>query len=82
MIATADHIAAKKRSGRKLKLSFDEWNVWYEQRFAGHTNLEWETAPRLIEDEYTVRDAVVVGNLLMCCSGTRTESRSPASPNW
>ena len=65
VIATADHIAAKKGSRRKLKLSFDEWNVWYEQRFAGYTNLEWETAPRLIEDEYTVRDAVVVGNLLM-----------------
>jgi alpha-N-arabinofuranosidase len=65
VIATADHIAAKKGSRRKLKLSFDEWNVWYEQRFAGQTSLEWETAPRLIEDEYTVRDAVVVGNLLM-----------------
>ena len=65
VIATADHIASKKGSRRKLKLSFDEWNVWYEQRFAGHTHPEWETAPRLIEDEYTVRDAVVVGNLLM-----------------
>jgi alpha-L-arabinofuranosidase len=65
VVATADHVAAKKRSTRKLRLSFDEWNVWYEQRFVGHTNLEWETAPRLIEDEYTVRDAVVVGNLLM-----------------
>jgi alpha-L-arabinofuranosidase len=65
VVATADHIAAKKGSRRKLKLSFDEWNVWYEQRFTGHTNLEWETAPRLIEDVYTVRDAVVVGNLLM-----------------
>lgn len=65
VIAIADRIAAKKGSERKLKLSFDEWNVWYQQRFAGHVNLEWETAPRLIEDEYTVRDAVVVGNLLM-----------------
>jgi alpha-N-arabinofuranosidase len=65
VVATADHVAAKKRSRRKLKLSFDEWNLWYEARFVGHTNLEWATAPRLIEDEYTTEDAVVVGNLMM-----------------
>ncbi len=65
VIATADHVAAKKHSPRKLQLSFDEWNVWYAQRFVGRTKADWETAPRLIEDEYTVRDAVVVGNLLM-----------------
>jgi alpha-N-arabinofuranosidase len=65
VVATADHIAAKKRSRRKLLLSFDEWNIWYESRFAGHTNLDWAQAPRLIEDEYTTEDAVVVGSLLM-----------------
>lgn len=65
VIATADHVAAQKHSPKKLQLSFDEWNVWYTQRFVGRTNADWETAPRLIEDEYTVRDAVVVGNLLM-----------------
>ncbi len=65
VVAIADRVAAKKHSGRKLQLSFDEWNVWYTQRFAGRTNADWEIAPRLIEDEYTVRDAVVVGSLLM-----------------
>ncbi|GAA1022415.1 alpha-N-arabinofuranosidase [Acrocarpospora pleiomorpha] len=65
VVATADHVAAKKRSRRKLMLSFDEWNIWYESRFAGHTNLEWAQAPRLIEDEYTTEDAVVVGSLMM-----------------
>ncbi|GAA2344639.1 alpha-N-arabinofuranosidase [Dactylosporangium salmoneum] len=65
VVATADHVAAKKRSRKRLKLSFDEWNIWYESRFAGHTNLEWAQAPRLIEDEYTAEDAVVVGSLLM-----------------
>jgi alpha-N-arabinofuranosidase len=65
VVATCDHIAAKKRSRRKLKLSFDEWNIWYESRFVGQPNLDWAQAPRLIEDEYTVEDAVVVGNLLM-----------------
>jgi len=65
IVATCDHIAAKRRSPKRMKLSFDEWNVWYEGRFVGHTNLEWATAPRLIEDTYTALDAVVVGNLLM-----------------
>jgi len=65
VIATADHIGAKKRSTKKINLSFDEWNLWNESRFVGQQNLEWAKAPRLIEDEYTVQDAVVVGNLLM-----------------
>ncbi|WP_307795308.1 arabinosylfuranosidase ArfA [Actinacidiphila acididurans] len=65
VVATCDHIGAKRRSRRKLNLSFDEWNLWYESRFAGQDNLDWARAPRLIEDEYTVEDAVVLGNLLM-----------------
>jgi alpha-N-arabinofuranosidase len=65
VIATCDHVGAKKRSRRKLKLSFDEWNLWYESRFVGQDHLDWAHAPRLIEDEYTVEDAVVLGNLLM-----------------
>jgi alpha-N-arabinofuranosidase len=65
VVATADHIGAKKRSRRRINLSFDEWNLWYESRFAGQENLDWARAPRLIEDEYTVEDAVVLGNLLM-----------------
>jgi alpha-N-arabinofuranosidase len=65
IVATCDHVAARKRSRRKLKLSFDEWNIWYESRFAGTPNLDWAEAPRLIEDEYSTVDAVVVGSLLM-----------------
>ena len=65
VVATCDYVAAKKRSRRKLKLSFDEWNLWYEARFVGATNLDWAQAPRLIEDEYTAIDAVVAGNLMM-----------------
>jgi alpha-N-arabinofuranosidase len=65
VVATCDYVGAKKRSRRKIKLSFDEWNLWYESRFVGQDNLDWAEAPRLIEDEYTVEDAVVMGNLLM-----------------
>jgi alpha-L-arabinofuranosidase len=63
--ATADHVGAKLRSGKKIKLSFDEWNVWYQSRFQGESSLEWTEHPRLIEDSYDVTDAVVVGSLLI-----------------
>ncbi|MFB9531909.1 arabinosylfuranosidase ArfA [Nonomuraea roseola] len=63
--ATADHVGAKLRSRRKIKLSFDEWNVWYQSRFGGEASLEWAEHPRLIENVYDVTDAVVVGSLLI-----------------
>jgi alpha-N-arabinofuranosidase len=66
VVATADHVGHKKRS-KKMQLSFDEWNVWYlkEYQEAAEVSDEWSYAPRLLEDVYTVADAVVVGNLLM-----------------
>ena len=67
VVATADHVGHKKRSKKKMQLSFDEWNVWYlkEHQEAAEVSDEWSYAPRLLEDVYTVADAVVVGNLLM-----------------
>ncbi|MEU4831646.1 alpha-N-arabinofuranosidase [Streptosporangium sp. NPDC023615] len=63
--ATADHVGAKLRSTKRIRLSFDEWNVWYQSRFGGESSLEWRERPRLIEDTYDVTDAVVVGSLLI-----------------
>ncbi|MET3806082.1 alpha-N-arabinofuranosidase [Nakamurella sp. UYEF19] len=66
VIATADAVGARRHSDKKLGLSFDEWNVWYAREFvAKGTGPEWSEAPRLIEDEYSVTDAVVVGSLLI-----------------
>ncbi|MCW2640217.1 MAG: alpha-L-arabinofuranosidase [Dactylosporangium sp.] len=65
VIATADHVKAKLRSKKRLRISFDEWNVWYQKRFPGEAVLEWQHAPRLIEDEFSVADAVVVGSYLI-----------------
>jgi alpha-N-arabinofuranosidase len=64
--ATADHVRAKLGARKRIDLSFDEWNVWYLSRFQ-HDGPEpgWPRAPRLIEDRYSVTDAVVVGNLLI-----------------
>lgn len=65
VIERADEVAKSKGSDKKINISFDEWNVWYQKRFEGVSNLKFQQAPRLIEDEYTAEDAVVVGSLLM-----------------
>ena len=67
VVATADHVGYKKRSSKKINISFDEWNVWYlkEHQESQKTYDEWSYAPRQLEDVYTVADAVVVGNMLM-----------------
>ncbi len=65
LTATADHVAARLRSPKQLRLSVDEWNVWYQQDFAGQGELEWAESRSLIEDSYDVADAVVVGSLLI-----------------
>ena len=64
VVATADHVGAKRRSRKRVDLSFDEWNVWYQRDFVGHTNLRLEQAPPLIEDTFSLADAVAVGGFL------------------
>ncbi|GAA1974652.1 alpha-N-arabinofuranosidase [Microbacterium pumilum] len=69
VVATADHVGAVKGSTKKIDISFDEWNVWYIDRYHGVDKIEgvdnWPVAPRLLEDAYSVADAVVFGNLLI-----------------
>jgi alpha-N-arabinofuranosidase len=66
VVATADSVGARVKSRKKLLISFDEWNVWYQSRFEQtRQTAEWPIAPRVIEDHYNVTDAVVVGNLLI-----------------
>jgi alpha-N-arabinofuranosidase len=66
VVATADHVAARGRQTRKLKLSFDEWNVWYQSLLPSDlARRGWEEAPTLIEDTFTATDAVAVGGLLV-----------------
>ena len=69
VVATADHVKAIKGSDKTINISFDEWNVWYHSRYAAVDRItdaqEWPEAPRLLEDVYSVVDAVVFGNLLI-----------------
>ncbi|MFC7340537.1 alpha-N-arabinofuranosidase [Saccharopolyspora griseoalba] len=65
VVATADHVRAKLRQSKRIELSFDEWNVWYRRQRDLDAEPKWEVAPRLLEDNYTLTDAVVVGSLLV-----------------
>ncbi|GAB3575373.1 alpha-N-arabinofuranosidase [Leifsonia lichenia] len=67
VIATADHVGYRKKSTKKINISFDEWNIWYldEHQASDEINDEWRVAPRQLEDVYSVADAVVLGNLLI-----------------
>ncbi|MFL5999562.1 MAG: alpha-L-arabinofuranosidase C-terminal domain-containing protein, partial [Streptomyces sp.] len=58
----------KLKSKKKINLSFDEWNVWYMSEWHEIENSgarDWAEAPRLLEDNYSVLDAVVFGSLLI-----------------
>lgn len=69
VVATCDHVGAKLKSKKRINLSFDEWNVWYmtrwQERAATFAQDDWPEAPRLLEDNYSVTDAVVFGSLLI-----------------
>jgi alpha-N-arabinofuranosidase len=65
--AICDYVRAKKHLTKKLYLSFDEWNVWYEnpsdkEIMDAHP---WQIAPPLYETPYTMEDALVVGLMLI-----------------
>ncbi|MFC8599091.1 alpha-N-arabinofuranosidase [Isoptericola sp. NPDC057191] len=65
--ATADAVRARRKTDKQIHISFDEWNVWYQDRAESKppTGDDWPVAPVLLEDRYNVADAVVVGNLLI-----------------
>ncbi len=58
--ATCDYVKAVKRSSKTMYLSFDEWNIWYQQKQEGHP---WMKAPRILEDHYSLLDALTFGGL-------------------
>jgi alpha-N-arabinofuranosidase len=69
VVAIADEVKAERGSEKTINISFDEWNVWYHSRYIEVDRFtdpkEWPKAPRILEDVYSVVDAVVFGSLLM-----------------
>lgn len=66
--AAIDATKARLKSKHEVFISFDEWNIWYQDAEPSK-NPEgignWPVAPRLLEDAYSVMDAVVFGDLLI-----------------
>jgi alpha-N-arabinofuranosidase len=66
VVAIADAVAAKRRSSKRIMLSFDEWNVWYRTRRDRRTRVlpGWPIAPKILEEIYNMEDALAFGG---CC---------------
>ena len=66
VVAICDAVAAKRRSPKRIMLSFDEWNVWYKTHSREYMHKPgWPQAPQLIEEVYNVEDALIVGGALI-----------------
>ena len=64
---TIDYIKAKKRAKNDVRISFDEWNVWYHNRKDDARRMKewgWPHAPALLEDVYNFEDVLQVGCIL------------------
>ncbi|MGB2676851.1 MAG: alpha-N-arabinofuranosidase [Candidatus Acidiferrum sp.] len=62
--AVCDYVQGRKRSPKKLWLSFDEWNVWYRARSGSAMDGDRKEAPHMLEEVYNLEDALLVGGLL------------------
>lgn len=68
VVSMCDAIGGKRRSKKKLNLSFDEWNVWYhsnEQDKEILAKSRWGRSMHLLEDIYNFEDALLVGGMLI-----------------
>lgn len=66
VVAICDAVAAKRRSPKRIMLSFDEWNVWYKTHTIEHMRKPgWPEAPALLEEVYNMEDALIVGGALI-----------------
>ena len=68
VVSICDAVGARKRSKKRINLSFDEWNVWYhsnEQDKQLHKSDRWGRALPLLEDVYNFEDALLVGAMLI-----------------
>jgi alpha-N-arabinofuranosidase len=63
VVAIADAVAARRRSEKRIMLSFDEWNIWYRTRRNRQERVKpgWPVAPEILEESYNMLDALAFG---------------------
>jgi alpha-N-arabinofuranosidase len=62
--AVCDYVQGVMKSPKRLWLSFDEWNVWYRARGGVFANGQRKLAPHLLEEQYNLEDALLVGGFV------------------
>lgn len=88
----ADQAREANNGTKDIALSFDEWGVWYSDKWneqedqwkaeaaQGLHHEPWPKSPHLLEDIYTAADAVVEGSLMITllkhCDRVRSASRA------
>jgi alpha-N-arabinofuranosidase len=67
VVAIADAVAARRRSAKRIMLSFDEWNVWYRTRRGSEARVKpgWPVAPPILEEVYSMQDALAFGGAVI-----------------
>lgn len=67
VIAICDAIGAKRRSSKRIMLSFDEYNVWYKARLTGMLDRPkgWPVGPAFNEEMYNHEDALILGGAMI-----------------
>ena len=64
-VALCDAVSARKRSRKRLGISFDEWNVWYHSKAQDADAPEWVVGRPILEEVYNVEDALLIGGMLI-----------------
>lgn len=62
--AICEKIKKEKNSDKDIKLSFDEWNVWYHFQKAGKNPEKWIVGRPIEEEEFDFADTLLVGSML------------------
>ena len=65
VISVCDAVKAKRHAGKKINISFDEWNVWYHSGEQDKAVEPWSQHPPLLEDVYNFEDALLVASSLI-----------------
>lgn len=64
-VAACDFARAKLKKKKRIMLSFDEWNVWFHSHGSNAKSPDWSLARPILEDVYTMEDALLVGSMLI-----------------
>ncbi len=64
-VACCDHVAACRKSAKKIMIALDEWNVWYRGSTHVADDAEWVYGKPLNEEIYDFADVLVNGGVLL-----------------